>query len=108
MDFSQKHCVPCEGNEAPLSDELVQQFLVSIPGWELQDGKLHREFKFKDFNQSIKFVNKVADIAEEEGHHPDIYLGNLRRKYPVVMADKENTPAKPTGKPVLGKVFAPV
>ncbi|MEX2017065.1 MAG: 4a-hydroxytetrahydrobiopterin dehydratase [Candidatus Pacearchaeota archaeon] len=43
-------------------------------GWKIKKGKLHREFKFKDFKKTLEFVNKVGEIAEKEGHHPDIYF----------------------------------
>lgn len=45
--------------------------LEQIPGWEARDEKLYRKFKFKNFVEAMKFVNKMAEIAEEEGHHPD-------------------------------------
>ena len=59
-----------------LSKENIRTFLGQLQaGWEVVDGKgIKKEFKFKDFTESLAFVNKVAEIAEEEGHHPDILL----------------------------------
>lgn len=59
-----------------LSKEDIRTFLGQLQaGWEVVDGKrIKKEFKFKDFIESLAFVNKVAEIAEEEGHHPDILL----------------------------------
>lgn len=71
--LSQKKCIPCEGG-TPLSKNDVEKFLIKIPNWELKGKKISRNFSFDDFEQSMKFVNKVAQIAESEGHHPDIHI----------------------------------
>lgn len=73
----QKKCVPCEGGLSPLSLIEAQKLLKDIPGWELanENKAIRRRFTFKDFAQSIAFVNKVGEIAESEGHHPDITFG---------------------------------
>lgn len=73
-DLTTKHCVPCEGGTAPMSRSDAEALVAQVPEWKLIDGeplKLERKMKFKDFVESIAFVNKVADIAEAEGHHPD-------------------------------------
>lgn len=77
MDLASRHCVPCEGGDSPLSDTEEDKLKKEVPDWALlRDGvhKLRREFKFKNFREAIDFVNKVAKIAESEGHHPDIYI----------------------------------
>ena len=74
MELVQKKCKPCEGGTIPLTKEQANEFLDQIPGWEIKDGHVYRQFKFKNFRESISFVNKVAEIAEEEGHHPDITI----------------------------------
>lgn len=75
MDITKKHCVPCEGGMPPLDPARVPNHLKHAPGWMSPDGKkIVREFTFKDFKGAIGFVNKVADIAEEESHHPDIHV----------------------------------
>ncbi len=74
MLLSKKKCVPCEGGIPALSKEKVKELLKEVPGWTVKDGKLFREFKFKDFKQALKFINKMAGVAEEQGHHPDFTL----------------------------------
>ena len=74
MDLTQKKCKPCEGNMPPLAEERANELLKQIPGWEIKDGHVFRQFKFKNFRESISFVNKVAEIAEAEGHHPDMAI----------------------------------
>ena len=77
MDLTQKHCVPCEMGAPPLLDEKEEELMKKTPGWLLlRDGthKLRRQFKFKNFKEAMVFVNKVADLAESEGHHPDITI----------------------------------
>ena len=75
--LDQKKCVPCEGGVTPLSADAAKGLLAQTPGWEFaKEGKaISRHFKFKNFKQAIAFVNKVGEIAEAEGHHPDISLG---------------------------------
>lgn len=59
----------------PLDPSRVPNYLKYAPGWASPDNKkIIREFTFEDFNESMSFVNKVADIANAEGHHPDIYI----------------------------------
>jgi len=50
----------------------IKETLQTIPGWALQDGKLTRDWTFKDFVQAMEFINKIATLAEAAGHHPDI------------------------------------
>lgn len=77
MDLNQKHCVPCEGGTPPLSEEREDELLGQISNWSLiRDGehKIRKQFKFADFKKALEFVNKVGEIAEQEQHHPDIYI----------------------------------
>lgn len=72
MSFRQKRCVPCEGGVKPLKPAVAKQFLKEIPGWKIHWGKkLTKRFEFKNFLEAMKFLNRVANVAEEEGHHPD-------------------------------------
>ncbi|MGC4001048.1 MAG: 4a-hydroxytetrahydrobiopterin dehydratase [Anaeromyxobacter sp.] len=73
MDFTQKRCVPCEGGTPAMTPAQVEEAARSLQGWDVRDGhgKLHKEFRFKDFVQAMEFVNALADLAEAEGHHPD-------------------------------------
>ncbi len=54
-----------------LSDDAVRERLDSIPGWQLRDGKLHRELKFADFNAAFGFMARAALVAEKMDHHPE-------------------------------------
>lgn len=77
MDLSNKHCVPCEGGDPPLTDSEEDGLLDKIANWNLlRDGghKLRKQFKFRNFKEAMRFVNEVAKVAEVEGHHPDIYI----------------------------------
>ena len=79
MKLSDKKCLPCGGNEiaklAPIDAKAL--LLRTIPQWHIIEDstKLHKHYKFKNFEQSLTFVNKVAAIAEKENHHPDINFG---------------------------------
>lgn len=73
--LSEKKCVACEGGMPSLNLKQINGFMKELSaGWELQDGHLVKEWKFKDFKETMAFVNKVADIAESEGHHPDLFI----------------------------------
>lgn len=74
MDLTKQKCVPCEGGTKPLDKKGIETYLLMLKTpWEVVDEKrIRRMFKFKDFKEAMDFVNKVARIAEEEGHHPDI------------------------------------
>ncbi len=75
MKLSEKKCVPCEGGTPPLTEKEIAGYLPDIPGWEVVENKrIKKEFKFQDFKEAMAFVNKIAAIAEEQGHHPDIYI----------------------------------
>ncbi len=78
MELRHKRCVPCEGGEPPLQPEEIDKLRPQVPGWNVKtvDGHptLVKTFKFKDFVGSIEFVNKVRDVAEAEGHHPDLKI----------------------------------
>jgi 4a-hydroxytetrahydrobiopterin dehydratase len=76
MDLFSKKCVPCEAGVQPLSREDAERYLPEVPGWALAESaqSIQREFKFKDFKEAMRFVNAAADIAESEGHHPDIFI----------------------------------
>jgi len=77
--LAEKKCVPCEGGTPPLTEEKARALLAELKeGWELQEGKLVRQFKFRNFREAMAFVNKVAEIAEAEQHHPDIAISYNR------------------------------
>ena len=70
----QKKCLPCEIGTPPLSRETAEHLHQQIPDWQLEETLINREFKFADFVTALDFVNKIGELAEEEGHHPDIFL----------------------------------
>ncbi len=74
--LSSRHCVPCEGGTPSLSHEDILKYFSKLESqWEnLGDKKIRREFKFKDFKAAMIFVNRIAEIAESEGHHPDLHI----------------------------------
>ncbi|MCH7951297.1 4a-hydroxytetrahydrobiopterin dehydratase [Patescibacteria group bacterium] len=76
MDLTKKHCVPCEGGIPPFTQRKARQYLKNAQGWELvdDDKKIEKEFTFKNFVEAIDFVNNVAEIAEREDHHPDLFI----------------------------------
>ncbi len=75
-DLTKAKCVPCEGGVDPIGLEEAEEYLKQLKlKWELVDGKkIKHLFEFKNFREAINFVDKVADVAEAEGHHPDIYI----------------------------------
>lgn len=80
MDLINKKCIPCEVGGSPLDSDAVAIFSRDLVNWKVIDNtKILRIFNFKNFKESIEFVNKVAELAESEGHHPDITI-----KYNVV------------------------
>ncbi len=70
------HCTPCEGGVPPIQGGDIPTYLEQLKlDWQVVAGrKIQHEFSFKDFKESMVFVNQVADIAEQEGHHPDISI----------------------------------
>jgi 4a-hydroxytetrahydrobiopterin dehydratase len=76
MDLSNKSCVPCSGGVPPLQSDRIRELHRELGGgWRVvRDHHLSGEFEFKDFAEALAFVNRVGAIAEQEGHHPDLYL----------------------------------
>ncbi|HLO26707.1 MAG TPA: 4a-hydroxytetrahydrobiopterin dehydratase [Geobacteraceae bacterium] len=71
-DLAAKHCTPCEGGTPPLGGEEAARRLALLPGWEQVDGTIAKRFEFKNYYQTMAFVNAVAWIAHREDHHPDL------------------------------------
>ena len=75
--LTKEKCVPCEGDTKPLMQEEVEELLPDITGWQQEDyKKIWREFQFKNFVKAVDFINRIADVAEYEDHHPDVLLHN--------------------------------
>ena len=74
-ELSSKTCVPCRGGVPPLGGKELEEVAKQVPGWKVIDGHhIARSFTFKDFREALAFVNQVGEIAESQGHHPDIFL----------------------------------
>lgn len=74
-NLATQKCVPCEGGAPPLKREEFEKYLSQVKDWEVvDDKKIEKRFKFKNFKQALEFVNKIGAIAESENHHPNIYL----------------------------------
>lgn len=82
MDLAKQKCVACRVGAPTLKGEELSNYKNSVdPGWEFYDGetKIKREFGFEDFKKAIEFVNKVGELAEDEGHHPNIYIYDYKK-----------------------------
>jgi 4a-hydroxytetrahydrobiopterin dehydratase len=91
QELSQKKCAPCEGGTRPFSPKEVETYLLKLPGWKLgnpstgstgspqagsgQAGEIEKNFTFKNYYETMAFVNAVAFIANREDHHPDMEVG---------------------------------
>jgi 4a-hydroxytetrahydrobiopterin dehydratase len=87
-DLATKHCGPCAAGTPPLAGEQLERLRAQLGGWSVVAGsgeakggegggakRLEKEYRFPDFRQALAFVNRVGELAEQEGHHPDIELG---------------------------------
>ena len=79
-DLYQKKCIPCRGGALPFDISEIHKYLKRVDGWDVIKNKdefffIEKNFQFKNFSESQKFINEVGNIAETEGHHPDITFG---------------------------------
>ena len=79
-DLSEKKCIPCEGGIPSFDITEIHKYLKKVDGWDVEKDSnesfyIIKEFKFENFLLSLNFVNKIGDLAEREGHHPDIWFG---------------------------------
>lgn len=74
--LSARECVPCRGGVPPMKGEEIQDLLSQLSAWEVAgEHHLRKVYKFKNFRETLDFVNRVGELAEEQGHHPDICFG---------------------------------
>jgi 4a-hydroxytetrahydrobiopterin dehydratase len=75
-DLAQRECVPCRGGVPPMKGKEIEGLLQQLEGWQVVDEHhLQKIFHFKDFRESLEFVDRVGNLAEQQGHHPDICFG---------------------------------
>ncbi len=72
--LASKRCLPCEGGTPPLSAAQAKTLLAELQDWKIENGKISRTIVFKNFKEALALVNKIGELAEKEGHHPDIFL----------------------------------
>jgi 4a-hydroxytetrahydrobiopterin dehydratase len=79
-ELRSKKCQPCEGGVPPVSREKAEHMLTDLPHWSLTDDgrRIRRECKVADFLAAIDFFIRISQVAEEEGHHPDLHLVEYR------------------------------
>lgn len=77
MGLADQQCIPCRGGVPPLPPERVEVLLAQLEtGWALNEsGHLLRVYEFRDFATALAFANRVGEIAEQQGHHPDLHVG---------------------------------
>tara|TARA_B100001765_G_C19446329_1_gene312462 strand:- start:459 stop:803 length:345 start_codon:yes stop_codon:yes gene_type:complete len=79
-ELAEKKCIPCKGDVPAFNIDEIHKYLKKVDGWNVKSNDeksyyLEKDFKFKNFLGSQKFIDKVSDIAEKENHHPDISFG---------------------------------
>ena len=77
MELSDKRCVPCRGGVPAMGAEEAERLVSLVPGWTLEEEAkgIRREFRFRNFAEAMQFARRVGEIAEAEGHHPDLSVG---------------------------------
>ena len=73
-DLAQRKCVPCSGDTPPREARQVQEMLQQVPGWGLDEGRLTRDVKVRNFKAALALVNGIGELAEAENHHPNICI----------------------------------
>ena len=73
--LAERECVPCRGGVPPLKGAEIENLRGQLSGWEvIAEHHLRKEYKFKNFRDTLDFVNRIGELAESQGHHPDISL----------------------------------
>lgn len=80
QDLAAKKCQPCHGGVPPIAPHQAENLIAKLPGWQFTDGgqRIRREWVVKNFMAALDFFDRVAKLAEEEGHHPDLHLVGYR------------------------------
>ncbi len=74
-DLASKTCKPCEGGISPLAPHEIEQLLAQLEGWKFENGMITKTYEFKNYYQTMAFVNAAAWISHREDHHPDMMVG---------------------------------
>jgi 4a-hydroxytetrahydrobiopterin dehydratase len=75
-ELSSKQCVPCRGGVPPLGGDEIQKLQSQLNGWDVErEHHLKKSYAFKNFAEALNFVNRIGELAEDQGHHPDICFG---------------------------------
>ena len=75
-ELAERQCVPCRGGVPPLAGEEVRKLVEQLDGWQVINGHhLQKTYGFKNFREALDFVNRIGELSEEQGHHPDICFG---------------------------------
>jgi 4a-hydroxytetrahydrobiopterin dehydratase len=75
-DLAERQCVPCRGGVPPLKGDEIEKLRIQLEGWEVvNEHHLQKAYELKDFGETLAFVNRVGELAEQQGHHPDICFG---------------------------------
>jgi len=80
VDFLRKKCGPCEGNGVAMSRAEAEEYLKFFKGWNLSEdaASIEKIYSMKDFMAAVEAIRSIAEIAEREGHHPDLFLTGYR------------------------------
>lgn len=80
-DLAKAKCVPCRGGEPTLKDDEIKKYLEDVENWQVENDpkKIVKEFEFENFKEGLSFTNKVGELAENEGHHPNIYIHSYNK-----------------------------
>jgi len=74
-DLASKQCVPCRGGVPPLQPKQIRDLLAQVDGWKaVDDHHIEKSYVFSDFKTALEFVNRIGELAEDQGHHPDLLL----------------------------------
>ena len=75
-DLAQRECVPCRGGVPPMKGDEIKSLAAQLPEWQVvNEHHLRKAYQFKNFAETLDFVNRVGKLSEEQGHHPDICFG---------------------------------
>jgi 4a-hydroxytetrahydrobiopterin dehydratase len=75
-ELAERQCVPCRGGVPPLAGEEIEKLLAQLEGWQVtNEHHLLKIYRSRDFRGSLQFVNRIGELAEAQGHHPDICFG---------------------------------